>query len=154
MKKFLALTAFVATATLAAVAPAMAGTQTGTVTVGASTAAFCTQPTTQTIALGNYDGRLPATGSSAVTFRCTTSTPATVTLLSASTGGTNAAGQLTDLATSTPINYTFTGDGATRTGTGLTTGNDISTSVGVTVAAGQNPAPGTYSDTINVTVTY
>jgi spore coat protein U-like protein len=154
MRNLLALTAFVATATLAAVAPAMAGTTSGTLTVGAGTAALCTAPTATTIALGNYDGTATKTGTSSIVFRCTNTTTGTVTLQSASAGGTSTTGKLSDPATTTPIDYAFTGDGATATGTGLTTGNNISTSVGVNVLAGQNPAPGTYEDTINITVTY
>ncbi len=155
MKKFLLLTAIACTASLAAVAPAMAqSTTTGTITVGAGTAALCTAPTAVSVALGNYNGTGVATGSTDVTFRCTATTPATVTLLSASAGGTTTGGKLSSPAGTTPINYTFTGNNTPVTGTGLSAGQDITVPVGVNVAAGQNPAPATYEDTINVTVTY
>jgi spore coat protein U-like protein len=157
MKKFLLLTAIACTAAVSAVAPAMAGTSTGTITIGAGTAALCTAPTATSVALGNYDGTAAVSGTTSVVFRCTNTTLATVTLLSNSVGGTNLAGKLSDAVTptSTPINYTFSGDGLTAQGTGLSAAiNDISTPVTVNVAGGQNPAPGTYSDTIKITVTY
>jgi spore coat protein U-like protein len=150
MKNILALTVLSVAATFAAVAPAMANT----ITVGASTAALCTAPAAVTVALGNYNGLTAAAPQTAnVVFQCTNTTPATVTLESVSTASATG-GDLTDAATATPIAYTFSGDGTVVTGTGLTAGNDLTVPVVVDIAAGQNPAPGTYSDTINVTVTY
>jgi spore coat protein U-like protein len=155
MKKFLLLTAIACTAAVSAVAPAMAGTSTGTITIGASTAALCTAPVTAPVALGNYDGTT-AVGpiAASVVFRCTNTTKGTVTLTSASTGAINGGTLNTLVPNLTPITYSFTGDGLFATGTGLTAGNDISTPVTVSIAAGQNPIPATYADTINVTVTY
>jgi spore coat protein U-like protein len=156
MRNFLALTAFVATATLAAVAPAMAGTTNGTINVGATTLASCTAPSAVAIALGNYDGTALVTGTTNVVFKCTNTSTGTVTLLSASATGTATGGTLSG-GTTTPIAYTFTGNNTVSPqGNGLAgAAADISVPVTATIAAGENPIPSlTYADIINVTVTY
>jgi spore coat protein U-like protein len=134
---------------------AMAGTTTGTITVGATTAAACTPPGTYTIALGNYNGISPVTGSANIVFKCTKSTAFTIKL-KPNGGVASTSGSLkTSPANTTPILYTLDSDTFTGNGNGLAvSAANIGATSNVTVAAGQNPIPGSYSDTITIEVTY
>jgi spore coat protein U-like protein len=152
MKKFLLLTAIASVASVAAVAPAMAQSVTSSFTVGAGAPKSCTTPSALNVGLGNYDGTAAVTQNNTITFKCTNTTPATVTLLSTN-APSNTGGNLKNGANT--IAYTMTGNGSTATGSGITAGAAaISVLSAVTVAAGQNPVPGAYSDTVSITVTY
>jgi spore coat protein U-like protein len=135
---------------------AMAGTKRGTVTVGASTMAVCTAPGTYNITLGNYNGTLAVTGSAGIMFKCTKTTPFTITLKpnQGRVGSTNGTLNTTPV-NATPIAYTLDTDIFTGTGNGLSlSGAQVGGTPNVTVAAGQSPIPGTYSDIITIEVTY
>jgi spore coat protein U-like protein len=156
MKKFLLLTAIASATSVAAVAPAMANEippAGGVVTVNATTTKFCTTPSNITVSLGEYNGTAavgPNPG--AVNFRCTNTTPATVVFSSASTASATG-GKLLNGANN--IVYTYTTAGTSVIGTGLATAaNDLTSTANISIAAGQNPVPGSYSDTINVSVNY
>ena len=155
MKKILLLSAIAGISASLAAAPAMAGTSSGIVTVGATTTAVCTAPGATTVSLGSYDGTTAiVNATNNITFKCTNTTPATVTFASASTNSAGS-GNLTNPTTSTPIIYTFTGDGTIVTGAGVSgAAASLTVAAPISVAADQDPAPGSYSDTIAVTVTY
>ena len=159
MKKILLLSTIAGVAaSVAAVAPAMSQTVTtttpSTINVSATTVPLCTAPGNATIALGQYNGISTITAPNNVVFKCTNGTVGTVTLTSASTSS-NTDGTLVSPAGTTPIAYTFTGNGSSGIGTGLTaSASNISIPSVVSVAAGLNPIPGNYSDTIAVTVSY
>ena len=162
MKKILLLSTIAGVAaSVAAVTPAMSSqtaptntTTPSTINVSATTVPLCTAPGNATIALGQYNGISTITAPNNVVFKCTNGTVGTVTLTSASTSQ-NDSGKLVSPAGTTPIAYTFTGNGSSGIGTGLTaSASNISIPSVISVAAGLNPIPGNYSDTIAVTVSY
>jgi spore coat protein U-like protein len=161
VKKLLISTLVGISATVAAVAPAMAqtATATGNINVSSTTTKLCTDPVAAPLNLGEYNGTVAVSGSSNVTFKCTNTTPATVTISTISSGAASGtAGKLTATngITNTPIDYTMSiTSGGSQTGAGLGTSvPDLITVVGFNVPANQNPVPGPYSDTVSVTVTY
>jgi spore coat protein U-like protein len=147
---------------LATIVPANAGTQSGSFTVGSTTAKNCTNPIAANITLPNYDGTAQVTGNTFIYFKCTRTTPVTTTLKPG--GVVSSSGTLnTSPVNSTPINYTIspfpftTGPGHIYTGTGSglsSTANFVTAIPNIVVPAGQNPIPGTYSDTITVEVSF
>jgi spore coat protein U-like protein len=152
MKKFLISMASVGMTSLAVAAPTMAQSTTGSMGVTATTTKLCTAPVATAVALGEYNGTSAKTANSTITYKCTNTTTSTINLQSASTRSSTG-GNLTN-GTNT-IAYTLTGDGSTGTGSGLSgSATDISITVGISVLSGLNPVPGSYSDTINVTVNY
>lgn len=124
------------------------------------------------LAFGNYTPNTGAlTGSSNITVRCTKTTPYTVSLnVGTTTGGTYAQRLLANGTNTLQYNLyttaaltTIWGDGTGGTGTIAGTGNGVSASSAITHtvhgqlpdnAANQDAPPGSYSDTITVTVTY
>ena len=163
MKKILLLSTIAGVAaSVAAVTPAMAQTAPittntttpGTITVSATTLPLCTAPGNLTVPLGQYNGTTTVTSTNNILFKCTNGTVGTVALTSASTSS-NTSGNLVAPGSTTPIAYTFTGNGGSGVGTGLTaSASNISIPSVITVAPGQNPTPGSYLDTIAVTVSY
>jgi hypothetical protein len=167
MKKFLLLTAIACTATLAAVAPAMADgpssgsttteTESSGINVIAAVSKSCTKPTVETPStVTAYNGTADKTDDSIITFRCTKGTSGTVKLKTLSTGASNG-GTLGAAGTTDKLVYTLTGDGTVKLGKGLTAipANDLSTTATVKVAAGQDVTAGfTYTDTINVSISH
>jgi spore coat protein U-like protein len=135
---------------------AMAGAKTGTITVGATTAAVCTSPGTYRIDLGNYNGTSAVTGNATIAFKCTKSTPFTIKLKpNGGAASTNGSLRTFPVSNATPIAYTLDSDTFTGNGNGLTvSAANIGATPNVTVAADQNPIPGNYSDTITIEVTY
>lgn len=135
---------------------AMAGTSTGNVRVGATTAALCTAPGAYTVGLGNYNGTAAiVTPNVMIAFRCTKNTPFTMRLKPnggvQSTNGT----LKTTPPNTTPIAYTLDSAEFSGAGNGLTRGaGTVGGDPVVSVAAGQSPIPGTYSDVITIEVTY
>jgi spore coat protein U-like protein len=137
--------------------PARANPTTGTISMVANVDKSCTPPGNYIIALGNYDGRVPISLGTTVKFKCTKNTEYTVRLRTNNGTGTSADGKLnTKPPNDTPILYVLT-PGATfkGIGNGVSAGADnISINPLVNVAAGQNPKPGSYSDTINIEISY
>jgi spore coat protein U-like protein len=154
MKKFLLLTAIACTATVSAVAPAMADvTPAASIAVSTTVAKSCTTPTALAATVNGYDGTAVQTATSTIEFKCTKNTVATVNLKSASTNSADG-GSLSAGGADTLI-YSLTGNGVERTGTGLSVGQPfLSTSAVVTVAADQDVEPAAYTDTVSVTVSY
>lgn len=160
------------TAALAALATAAsAQTATGTFNVSATVAATCrvTSPATTTLAFGAYDPAAAgaAVGSLTMNFRCTRGTAWEVTL-STGANGPSATGTTRAMAGAGDfLNYelyrnaartevwspTVGGNTVSGVGVGNAPGGDNVTIYGG-IPAGQFPAPGSYSDTVTLTVNY
>lgn len=134
----------------------MAGAATGNITIGAGTAPLCTAPSSSTIALGNYNGTAAVTGNASILFKCTKTTPFTIELKPNQGRLTSTNGTLnTSPPNATPVAYTLDTDTFTGTGNGLgISASQVGGTPNVTVAAGQSPIPGRYSDIITILVTY
>jgi spore coat protein U-like protein len=142
--------------------PAAASAATATFLVSTSVAATCTVSTTP-LAFGSYTGVLSqATATGTVT--CTNTTPYNIGLSAGlATGATVTSRQMTGPGGAL-LTYSLFSDTGRTINWGMTVGTDTVAMVGnglgqpVTVygqiPAGQYFAPGLYSDTIAVTVTY
>jgi hypothetical protein len=146
MKKFLLLTAIACTATVSAVAPAMAGDITVSGTVNKS----CTQPAATSASIAGYDGTADVSVSSPIKFRCTKNTVGTVSI--------PATGTLTGVGTVDTLTYKTTANGLTATGTGLSGGatptNVLTVANTVTVEKDQDVEPAAYSGTVAVSISF
>ncbi len=154
MKKILALTSFVAVATVSGMATA--ATSTGTLNVDATVVGSCSVEGTTAINFGNYDptSATPTDSAGDVQVRCTKNTAYTVYI--------GADRSMTD-GTDT-LNYELYSDA----GRSSAWGDTLGTGVGYTapdnntaahtiygrVSALQNVGVGTYTDTVTVTVEY
>lgn len=166
MRKILA--ASIAASLFAAVGGAQAATTSTTFGVSATVLTNCTVSATAL----NFGTYTPGAGALSVntpiSVRCTRGTPFTVALNGGTTAGGTIAQRLMTNGTDT-LQYnlytsaafaTVFGDGTTGS-TGSGTGSGLGTPVTVTVfgnlpdnATNQNVSSGSYSDLINVTVTY
>jgi spore coat protein U-like protein len=161
----------VASLLIAAAASANAATATNTFQVTATVLKFCTVSATN-LAFGNYTPSTGAvTNSSTVTYACTNGTPiTTITLNIGTTTGATFAQRLMTNGTQTLEYNLYTsnayssiwgdGTGGSVTQSGVT-GAGLGTSSTLTVfgrlpdsVANQAIPPGSYSDTITVTVNY
>jgi len=158
-------------ALLAAAGIASAATTTSTFNVTATVLKNCLVSSAN-LGFGSYTPNTGAlTGSSSVTVRCTKTTPYTVALNAGTTaGGTLAQRLLANGANTLEYNLyttagltTIWGDGTGGTGTVAGTGNGVSIGSAQTLtvhgslpdnAVNQDAPPGSYADTITVTVTY
>ena len=142
--------------------PAAASTQTATFLVSTSVASTCTISTTP-LSFGSYTGVLSQAMASG-TITCTNTTPYNVGLSAGlSTGATVTSRKMTGPGGAL-LAYSLFSDAGHTINWGVTVGTDTVHMVGnglgqpVTVygqiPAGQYFAPGLYSDTITVTVTY
>jgi len=140
-------------------------------TVTATVNKICTGASATNLAFGGYTpGAGTVTASSAISVKCTKTTPFTVSLSAGTTtGGTMTQRLMTD-ASSNTLQYnlyttsglsTVFGDGTLSSQTQGGTGIGLGTAVSVGVfgqlpdnATNQNAAPGSYSDTITATITY
>jgi spore coat protein U-like protein len=169
MKKFLLLTAIACTATLSAVAPAMAAedsyisfttsttsTDTTNLNVTATVAKSCTKPTVyeNPSNVVGYNGTEEKSDTTSITFRCTKGTVGTIVL--ATGKGSATSGELKN--GNNKLDYSLSVANASLTGKGLSgaqgTGNDLSTTATVKIGAGQDVPPATYTDTIKVSISY
>jgi len=150
---------------------ASAATVTSTFNVSATVLKNCLVSSAN-LGFGNYTPNTGAlTGSSAITVRCTRTTPYTVSLnAGTTTGGTLTQRLLANGANTLQYNLfttagmtTIWGDGTGGTGTVAGTGNGVSLASAQTLTvhgslpdstANQDAPPGAYADTITVTVTY
>jgi spore coat protein U-like protein len=147
---------------------ATAATTTTTFAVTATVQSTCTASATA-LAFGNYTpGTGALTNNSTISVKCSKNTPYTVALNAGSAGGTLAqrlmasgANRLQyNLYTTTALTTIF-GDGTGATATSAGTGAGVATANTLTVygqlpdsAVNQAAVPGSYSDTVTVTVTY
>ncbi len=138
--------------------PASAGSTTSTINVSAQVQAMCrfnsAGPTTLTIANSGavIDPSIagPATGSASVLFRCSTGTSSTIT----ADNGLNYTTTRNVKNGANAMPYTLSLTGATQTGTGMGTGQDLTLTVNGSIAQTdyQNAASGSYSDTVTLTI--
>jgi spore coat protein U-like protein len=160
-------------ALLAVAGPASAVTATNTFQVQATVQKNCLVSGAN-LNFGTYTpGAGALTGNSAITVRCTKTTPYTVSLDAGNSGGTLAQRLLKNGASTLQYNLyttsglgTVWGDGTGGTGTIAGTGNGVSAASAQTLtvygqlpdsATNQDvtiPAAGSFVDTITVTVTY
>jgi spore coat protein U-like protein len=148
---------------------AQSATTTTTFAVTATVQATCSATAT-TLAFGNYTpGAGAVTNNSTISVKCTKNTPYTVALNAGSTTGDAFAQRLMASGANT-LQYnlyttagfaTVFGDGTAGTATNAGTGAGVATANTVTVfgqlpdsATNQAAVPGSYSDTITVTVSY
>lgn len=142
--------------------PAAASTATTTFTVTATVQATCLVSATG-LAFGTYTGAV-ASSTSTISVTCTNTTPYNVGLNAGlATGATVTARKMTGPA-SALLSYGLYSNAGYSTNWGQTIGTDTVTGTGNgsaqaltvygQVAAGQYVAPGAYTDTITVTVTY
>lgn len=121
----------------------------------------CTAPSNYTVTLPDYDGT-DRSASATITFKCTSNTRFTIDLFPGNSRVRSSNGTLksADPGNTTPIAYTVQSQGSsvsrfTGRGSGLSAGAAL---VGATPeihpTAGQDPEPGSYSDTIGIVVTY
>lgn len=170
LKSALAATTLIALSALGGTA--YAATATSNLAVSASVTANCTIDASGGLAFGAYDpvvtnASTDLTGSGTINTTCTNGAAATITLgqgANADAGSTDAAPVRRMLSgTSDYLSYQLytdsgyatvwgntAGTGAAVTGTGAA----VSTTVYGSVAAGQNVASGSYSDTVVATVTF
>lgn len=148
-------------ATLVAPQTAGAATATGSMAVSSTIQASCSV-SASALAFGTYSGsQLDATTTVDVT--CTNTTPYNIGLNAGTgTGATVSSRKMT--AGSTTLNYALYSDSGHATNWGNTVGTDTVTGTGTgasqsltvygRIAGSQTSAPGSYADTITVTVTY
>ena len=144
--------------------PAVAGTATGTLSVSMTIQASCTLSSSSAVAFGTSGvlaSNVDATGSLSV--QCTNTTPYTVALdQGAGSGATTSTRKMTGSGATVSYNLyrdsarTQNWGNATGTDTVAGTGNGAAQTLTVygRVPAQSTPAPGSYSDTVNVTITY
>lgn len=156
---------------LVAAGAAQAATKTATFNVTANVLANCSV-TANALNFGDYTpGTVALTGSSTVSVRCTKNTGYSVALNAGTTSGGTIAQRLMKHASATDtLQYnlyttaaltTVFGDGTGGSGTSNGTGSGMGTASTITVygslpdsTANQDAAPGAYSDTVTVSVTY
>lgn len=144
---------------------AQAATASGSIAVSATVQASCTV-TASTLAFGNYNplSSTPLDATSSITVNCTTGSTYTVGL---NAGGTSGATVTTRqmLQSTNALNYSLFRDSGHTTNWGNTPGTDTPASVVATTSAAtttvygripalQNVPAGSYTDTVQVTVTY
>ncbi|NDD75073.1 MAG: spore coat U domain-containing protein [Gammaproteobacteria bacterium] len=146
-----------------------AGSTTGALAVTGTVTAVCQSLTANALAFGTYDPTAQTrTATTTFSIECTASTPIAVALNAGSTiGASMAARKMTDGLTNTLTYQLYTdatrsivwGDGTagsqTVTGVGIGIGSPLVFTVYGAIPSGQNDVvPGSYSDTITITVTY
>lgn len=154
-----------------AAVPARAATTTTTFTVSTTVVNACTINSAGNLAFPNYDpaSATATTGTSTININCTKNDAYTMALDYGIHGGSAANRVMQDAGTDT-LNYNLYTDAAmtlvwnsscgvgnncdSGTGAGPGAGNAQAYTVYGKIAAGQNVAAGSYSDTITVTVTF
>lgn len=141
------------------VAPAVATTVTGNISVSATALSSCTIVASP-LAFGNYAQTL-TTASATLAVICTATSPYTIGLnQGTTTGGTQSARLLYNTISGTTLAYSlYTDSGHSSPWTSNTvsgTGTGLSQIVNVygTIAAGLQAAPGAYADTVTATLSY
>ena len=143
--------------------PADAATATGSIPISATVLAQCDVSATS-LAFGNYGSTTQLDGSAVVSVTCTNGTPFTVALdVGSGLGATVASRKMTGPSSAT-LNYSLYRDTGRSQVWGVTVGTDTLAGTGTgavsaltvygRIPAGQHPAPGAYTDTVNVTLAY
>ena len=139
-----------------------AATATTTIAVTATVPAACTVAATA-LAFGTYNSASAVNASSTVTVTCVSSTAYTSDLDAGRNGALNGASTTRSMAAGAArLNYNLYQDAALSTVWATGTGSNVAgtanlaqtTTVYGNVPSGQTSTPGSYTDTVNVTVTY
>jgi spore coat protein U-like protein len=141
---------------------AFAGTTTTPIAVSATVATDCSV-TANPLAFGSYSGAVNNV-STTIAVTCTNTTPYTVGLGAGSGSGATVTNRLMTISAGTQtLGYGLYQDSGHATNWGNSTGSWVSgTGAGSAqtltiygqIAAGQYPTPGSYTDSVTVTVTY
>ena len=151
--------------------PAVATTATSTFAVSLTIVATCVINSTATLAfgslgvLGGIGGAANNDATTTVAVQCTDTTPFDIGLdTGTTTGGSTTTRKLLNTGSAATVNYTLWQDAGHSTNWGNTvatdtlgdTGNGASVTYTVygRIPPQTTPAPGTYADTVTVTVTY
>ncbi len=156
------LGAAMACAALAPSASAQTATATTTFQVTATVLKLCSVSATN-LAFGDYTPAAASEQTSTLTVLCTTNTPYTIAL-NLGTAASPTQRAMTSAGTATTLNYILYRDTArtavwgetasTDTAAGTGTGANQTVTVYGRIPAGQRPQPGSYTDTVTVTLTY
>ena len=152
-----------AAVTLALPAAGIAATATTTFRVTATVLSACTVSATA-LAFGNYSSAVVNTATSAITVSCVASTPYTIALDAGLNGILNGASTTRAMSNGAGANLgynlyldaaraTVWANGAANSASGTATLSTTTTVYGA-IPASQTAAPGSYADTINVTLNY
>lgn len=153
---------------------AAAATTTANFTVNSTVSSSCSAPTTEALSFGTYNplSGSAATASANITITCTNTTAITSITLNAGSGtgtinarkmekgGTDTTKTLNYNLYTSSANTTIWGDGTSGNSTNNVSGNAGTGSAQTLVVYGTIPAnqtdvePGSYSDTITVTINY
>ncbi|WP_207553674.1 spore coat U domain-containing protein, partial [Teichococcus deserti] len=149
-------------ATLVTPAAAQTTTATSSFQVTATVLKLCSVTATN-LAFGDYTPTAASDQTSTLTVLCTTNTPYTIAL-NLGTAASATARAMTSAGTSTTLNYVLYRDASRTAVWGETTGTDTQAGTGTgtnqaitvygRVPANQRPQPGSYTDTVTVTLTY
>lgn len=146
--------------------PASASTATGTLTVTTTVASSCSV-NSPTLTFSGYTGAAAVTSNATLSVTCTNTTPYTIGLgngqnynasggnlrnMSVTVGGTTYYLPYDLYQSGSTTNWGNTAGTNTVAGTG--TGTAQSYTVAGNLPASSNPTPGTYKDTVAITVTY
>jgi spore coat protein U-like protein len=137
-------------------------TATTTLAVSASVQATCVVATPSALAFGTYVPATGATSSTTISVTCTNTTGWNIGLDQGANGSSVTTRQMKN--GSATLNYSLTSDAGGSTNWGNTVGTDTvsgtgngsaqSSTVYGKVPTGQYVTPGSYTDTVNVTVSY
>jgi spore coat protein U-like protein len=163
VREALRLTPFLVTLAIgASPAAGQASTASATIAVSATVLSFCTV-SAAALAFGNYQSAV-VNATTTVTATCTTGTTYNVGLDAGGGTGATVAARKMSLAGGNTLTYSLYQDSGHATVWGTTIGTNTVTGTGTGIAQpltvyGQIPgaqysAPGSYTDTVNVTLTY
>lgn len=160
IKKFLVLSSLVLSSNLSC----SAATVTANFPVSAIYPPVCTLYPILSASFGAYDGKTTLSRTLTGTFTCTKTIVATISLSAGN--GTYSNRKMTSIATGDSINYNLYNSGSYTAVVGdstnstvqlvspASTGNPQAYVIYARLLAGQTPTPGTYTDTIVVTLSY
>ena len=162
--RFIACTSLVGALSLLAPSLSLASTATSTMAVSATVVASCTVSTTP-MAFGNYNSA-SLTSTATVTSTCSNTTAYNLGLNAGTASGATVTtrGMFVSGTPGVVLNYGLYSNSSRTTNWGMTIGTDTVTGTGSGAAqpitvygqipGGQLVAPGSYTDTITVTITY
>jgi spore coat protein U-like protein len=144
-------------------APVSAATVGTTLGISATVQATCVVAAPSALAFGTYIPTGASNGNTTISVTCTTGTPYNIALDKGANGASVSTRQMKNGANL--LNYALTRDSSggaqnfgetsgTDAAAGTGTGAAVATTVYGQIPAGQFVVPGSYSDTVNVTVSY
>lgn len=141
---------------------ALATTSTGTMAVSATVSASCSI-SPNALSFGTYSGSQDRQ-TTTISVTCTNTTPYNIGLSAGATSGATVTNRMMSDGNGHTLNYALYQDSGYSTNWGQTVGTDTEAGTGTgsaqsltvygQIAAGQNPVPAAYTDSITATVTY